>query len=61
MIGAAAFAAAPSSLAKRFSGCVALQMCIRDRVYRVQESIVHLVRMFHQTQRYERFVMEWER
>ena len=30
-------------------------------VYRVQESIVHLVRMFHQTQRYERFVMEWER
>ena len=30
-------------------------------VYRVQESIVHLVRMFHQNQRYERFVMEWER
>lgn len=29
-------------------------------VYRVQGQIVHLVRMFHQTQRYERFVMEWE-
>lgn len=29
-------------------------------VYRVRGRMVYLVRMFHQTQRYERFVMEWD-